>query len=170
MNVTGAPGVPDFTLDYFIKTQGLNVVKVPFKNIVDGATALAANQIDFLITSVAIVRPLVEAEKIRILGVTSSKRASFSPNIATVTELGFPALTVETTAGLYGPKDMPLALRERIAKDVIDVVSDKTIVDRLATTGQVVNAGGPADLAKALKEQADNTAKIAKELGLKPKG
>jgi tripartite-type tricarboxylate transporter receptor subunit TctC len=169
LNVTGAPGVPDFTLDYFIKTQGLNVVKVPFKNIVDGATALAGNQIDFLITSVAIVRPLVEAEKIRILGVTSSQRASFSKDIPTVTELGFPALTVETTAGLYGPKDMPLALRERIAKDVIDVVSDKTIVDRLAATGQVVNAGGPAELAKALKEQADNTAKIAKELGLKAK-
>jgi tripartite-type tricarboxylate transporter receptor subunit TctC len=170
LNVTGAPGVPDFTLDYFIKTQGLQVTKVPFKNIVEAATALAGNQIDFLITSVAIVRPLVEAGKIRILAVTSSKRASFSPDIPTVTELGFPALTVETTAGLYGPKDMPLALRERIARDVIDVVSDKTIVERLAATGQAVNTGGPAELAKALKEQADNTAKIAKELGLKPKG
>ncbi|MFN3349349.1 Bug family tripartite tricarboxylate transporter substrate binding protein [Pseudorhodoplanes sp.] len=168
-NVTGAPGVPDFTLDYFIKTQGLNVAKIPFKNIVEAATALAGNQIDFLITSAAIVQPLVSADKIRILAVTSRDRASFAPDIPTVHELGFGGLAVETTAGLYGPKDMPLALRERIARDVIDVVSDKTVADRLLATGQIVRAGGPAELAETIKEQSERTALIAKELGLKPK-
>ncbi len=79
LNVTGAPGVPDFTLDYFIKTRGLKVQKIPFKNIVEAATALAGNQIDFLLTSAAIVRPLASAGKIRILAVTSRERASFAP-------------------------------------------------------------------------------------------
>ena len=63
LNVTGAPGVPDFTLDYFLKTQGIKARKNPFKNIVEAATALAGNQIDFLLTSVAIVQPLATPEK-----------------------------------------------------------------------------------------------------------
>ena len=124
LNVTGAPGVPDFTLDYFLKTQGIKAQKIPFKNIVEAATALAGNQIDFLLTSVAIVQPLASAGKIRVVAVTSRERASFAPDIPTVHELGFGGLGVETTAGLYGPKDMPLALREKIARDVIEVVSD----------------------------------------------
>ena len=169
MNVTGAPGVPDFTLDYFIKTQNLQVTKIPFKNIVEAATALAGSQIDFLLTSVAIVRPLVEADKIRILAVTSRERASFAPDIPTVHELGFSGLGVETTAGLYGPKDMPPALREHIAKDVIEVVSDKAIADRLLATGQVVRPGGPDALAQTIKQQSDQTATIAKTLDLKPR-
>ena len=169
MNVTGAPGVPDFTLDYFIKTQGIKAQKIPFKNIVEAATALAGNQIDFLLTSVAIVQPLASAGKIRIVAVTSRERASFAPDIPTVYELGFGGLGVETTAGLYGPKDMPLELRERIAKDVIAVVSDPVVTERLLATGQVVNAGGPADLAKTIQEQQDRTAKIAETLELKPK-
>lgn len=169
MNVTGAPGVPDFTLDYFIKTQGIKAQKIPFKNIVEAATALAGNQIDFLLTSVAIVQPLASAGKIRIVAVTSRERASFAPDIPTVYELGFGGLGVETTAGLYGPKDMPLELRERIAKDVIGVVSDPVVTERLLATGQVVNAGGPADLAKTIQEQQDRTAKIAETLELKPK-
>jgi tripartite-type tricarboxylate transporter receptor subunit TctC len=169
LNVTGAPGVPDFTLDYFIKTRNLNVQKIPFKNIVEAATALAGNQIDFLLTSAAIVRPLVDAGKIRILAVTSRERASFAPDIPTVHELGWGGLAVETTAGLYGPKDMPLPLRERIARDVIDVVSDKTITDRLLATGQVVRPGGPKELADTIKEQSELTARIAKVLELKPK-
>ncbi|HWV54957.1 tripartite tricarboxylate transporter substrate binding protein [Pseudorhodoplanes sp.] len=169
LNVTGAPGVPDFTLDYFIKTRVLKVQKIPFKNIVEAATALAGNQIDFLLTSAAIVQPLASAGKIRVLAVTSRERASFAPDIPTVHELGWGGLAVETTAGLYGPKSMPLALRERIARDVIDVISDKAIADRLLATGQVVNPGGPAELAATIKEQSELTARIANVLELKPK-
>jgi tripartite-type tricarboxylate transporter receptor subunit TctC len=167
LNVTGAPGVPDFTLDYFIKTRGLKVQKIPFKNIVEAATALAGNQIDFLLTSAAIVQPLASAGKIRVLAVTSRERASFAPGIPTVHELGFGGLAVETTAGLYGPKGMPLPLRERIARDVIAVVSDKTIADKLLATGQVVRPGGPDELAATIKEQSELTAHIAKALDLK---
>jgi tripartite-type tricarboxylate transporter receptor subunit TctC len=168
LNVTGAPGVPDFALDYFIKTRGLKVQKIPFKNIVEAATALAGNQIDFLLTSAAIVRPLTEAGKIRILAVTSRDRASFAPDIPTVHELGWGGLAVETTAGLYGPKDMPLPLREQIARDVIEAVSDKAITDKLLATGQVVRTGGPDVLAATIKEQSALTAHIAKALNLKP--
>jgi tripartite-type tricarboxylate transporter receptor subunit TctC len=169
LNVTGAPGVPDFTLDYFLKTQGIKAQKIPFKNIVEAATALAGNQIDFLLTSVAIVQPLASAGKIRIVAVTSRERASFAPDIPTVHELGFGGLGVETTAGLYGPKDMPLALREKIARDVIEVISDKTIAERLLATGQVVRPGGPAELAATIQEQSDLTSRIAATLELKPK-
>jgi tripartite-type tricarboxylate transporter receptor subunit TctC len=169
LNVTGAPGVPDFALDYFIKTRGLKVQKIPFKNIVEAATALAGNQIDFLLTSAAIVQPLANGGKIRILAVTSRDRASFAPDIPTVHELGLEGLAVETTAGLYGPKGMPLDLREKIARDVIEVVSDPAVSGKLLATGQVVRAGGPDALAATIKEQSDRTALIAKELGLKPK-
>jgi tripartite-type tricarboxylate transporter receptor subunit TctC len=169
LNVTGAPGIPDFTLDYFIKTRGLKVQKIPFKNIVEAATALAGNQIDFLLTSAAIVQPLANAGKIRILAVTSRERASFAPDIPTVHELGWAGLAVETTAGLYGPKSMPLELRERIARDVTEVISDKAIADKLLATGQVVRPGGPDELAATIKEQSTLTAHIAKVLELKPK-
>jgi tripartite-type tricarboxylate transporter receptor subunit TctC len=169
LNVTGAPGVPDFTLDYFIKSRGLKVQKIPFKNIVEAATALAGNQIDFLLTSAAIVQPLASAGKIRILAVTSRERASFAPDIPTVHELGWGGLAVETTAGLYGPKSMPLDLRERIARDVTEVISDKAIADKLLATGQVVRPGGPKELAETITEQSDLMARIAKVLELKPK-
>jgi tripartite-type tricarboxylate transporter receptor subunit TctC len=167
LNVTGAPGVPDFTLDYFIKTRGLKVQKIPFKNIVEAATALAGNQIDFLLTSAAIVQPLANAGKIHILAVTSRERAAFAPDVPTVHELGWGGLAVETTAGLYGPKGMPLDLRERIARDVIAVISDEAIVARLLATGQVARPGGPDELAATIREQSALTAHIAKALELK---
>ena len=79
---------------------------------------------------------------------TSRERASFAPDVPTIYEAGFPALAVETTAGLYGPRSMPRELRERFAKDVIAVVSDPVITERLVATGQAINLGGPEELAQ----------------------
>ena len=102
-----------------------------------------------------------------MLAVTSRTRASFAPDVPTIYEAGFPALAVETTAGLYGPASMPPELRERLSKDVIAVVSDPVISERLVATGQAINLGGPEDLTKTLRQQAEQMATVAKALGLK---
>jgi tripartite-type tricarboxylate transporter receptor subunit TctC len=167
LNAAGAAGVPEFTLGYFLKVHDLAVAKVPYRDIVQAATHLAAGQIQFLLSSAAIVRSLTEAGKIRMLAVTSRARVPFAPDVPTIYEAGFPALAVETTAGLYGPGSMPRELRERLAKDVIAVVSEPAITERLVATGQAVNLGGPDELAQTLKQQAEQMATVAKALGLK---
>jgi hypothetical protein len=42
------------------------------------------------------------------------------------------------------------------------------IGERLATTGQILNIGGPAEFARATDEQRNQVAAIAKDLGMKP--
>jgi tripartite-type tricarboxylate transporter receptor subunit TctC len=168
LNAAGAAGVPDFTLGYFLKVEELAVTKVPYRDIVPAATDLAAGQIQFLLSSAAIVRPLAAAGKVRLLAVTRRERASIMPDVPTIYEAGYPALSVETTAGLYGPKSMSAELRERLSQDVIAVVADPVITERLVATGQAVRTGGPAELTKTLKQQAQQMATVAKVLGLKP--
>ena len=164
----GAAGVPDFTLGYFIKTQNLEVTKVPYRDIVQGATDLAGGQIQFLLSSAAVVRAPAQAGKVRMLAVTSRERASIAPDVPTIYEAGFPALAVETTAGLYGPRQHAArSCASAFAADVIAVVSDPVITERLVSTGQAVRTGGPDELANTLKEQAAQMATVAKALGLK---
>ena len=167
LNAAGAAGVPEFTLGYFLRVHDLPVTKIPYRDVVPAATDLAAGQIQFLLSSVAIVRALSESGRVRILAVTSRQRATILPDVPTIYEAGFPALNVETTAGLYGPKSMSRELRERLSKDVIAVVSDQAITQKLIDTGQAVRLGGPDELAQTLKEQAEQMATVAKVLGLK---
>jgi tripartite-type tricarboxylate transporter receptor subunit TctC len=167
LNAAGAAGVPDFTLGYFLKVQDLPVTKVPYRDIVPAATDLAAGQIQFLLSSAIIVRPLAQAGKVRLLAVTRRERVSLMPDVPTIYEAGYPELSVETTAGLYGPKSMPAELRERLAKDVTEVVADPAITEKLTATGQAVRLGGPVELAKTLKDQAAQMQTVARALGLK---
>jgi tripartite-type tricarboxylate transporter receptor subunit TctC len=163
----GAAGVPDFTLGYFLKTQNLPVTKIPYRDIVKGIADLAAGQIQFVLSSIGPVRPLAQSDKVRILAVTSRQRAPFAQHLPTVHEAGFPELALDTTAGFYGPERMARELRERIAADVIAVVTDPVITERLVATGQLVRTGGPAELTKTLRQQAEQMATVAKALGLK---
>ena len=168
LNVAAATGNSDFLIYGFFKQMGLQVVKVPYRDIMQAPNDLAENRIQVMSTSLAVAQPLMQAGRIKVLLVTSKQRALGAPDIPTAAEAGYPALTMETAGGVYGPKGMPEALRERIAADFRDVAAnDPVIGKRLADTGQIMTLRGPADFAKNIKEQNEQLAGIAKILGLK---
>jgi tripartite-type tricarboxylate transporter receptor subunit TctC len=168
LNVAAATGNSDFLIFGFFKGMGLQIVKVPYRDIMQAPNDLAENRIQVLSTSLAVAQPLKQAGRIKVLVVTSRQRAEGQPDVPTAAEAGYPALTMETAGGLYGPKGMPDALRESIAADFRQIAeTDPVIKKRLADTGQIMTLRGPAEFAASIKEQNDQLAGIAKVLGLK---
>ncbi len=147
--------------------MSLNINKVPYRNPVDAANDLAEGRVQVYEAALAIVRPQLQSGKIKLLAVTNTVRAPTEPNVPTVKEAGYPALSIDGLVGLFGPTGMPLELRERITAD-IRAVADETIKDRLATTGQLMNIGGPDEFAKSIDAQRAEVAAFAKELGIAP--
>jgi tripartite-type tricarboxylate transporter receptor subunit TctC len=163
--VTGALG---FLFAGFLKNADVTMTKVPYRNLVEAANDLAEGRVQSYQSSFAIVRPQVQAGKIRPLAVTNSVRAPMVPDLPTVTEAGYPDLTLDGLVGFFGPSDMPDALRERIAADVRAVAADPIIGERLAATAQILNIGGPAEFAAATDAQRARIAAAAADLGIKP--
>jgi tripartite-type tricarboxylate transporter receptor subunit TctC len=169
LNVSAAAGNSDFILSGFIKTQGLPVTRVPYRDIQQAPNDLAEGRIHLLMASYATMRPLFQAKKVRVVAVTSGQRVGIASDIPTVAEAGFPYLGMDSLIGIYGPRGMPLALREKIAADVRAIIdADPTIAARLGATGQVVDIRGPAEFAAGIKEIRDQLAAIAQTLGVKP--
>jgi len=167
LNWAGVTGALDFVFAGWLKQEGLNVNKVPYKNPVDAANDLAEGRVQVYEAALAIVRPQLESGKIKLLAVTNSVRAPTQPNLPTVAEAGYPALTIDGLVGLFGPTGMPLELRQRITADIRAVV-DPTIEDRLTITGQITNIGGPEEFGKSIDEQRAKIADFAKQLGINP--
>jgi tripartite-type tricarboxylate transporter receptor subunit TctC len=167
LNWAGVTGALDFVFAGWLKQEGLNINKVPYRNPVDAANDLAEGRVQVYEAALAIVRPQLESGKIKLLAVTNSVRAPTQPNLPTVAEAGYPALTIDGLVGLFGPTGMPLDLRQRITADIRAVV-DPTIEDRLTTTGQLTNIGGPEEFGKSIDEQRAKIAAFAKELGINP--
>jgi tripartite-type tricarboxylate transporter receptor subunit TctC len=168
LNWAGTTGAIDFLVAGFLRKADLNLSKVPYRNQVEAANDLAAGRIQLNETAYAIVRPQLQAGKIKLLAVTNSVRAPVLPDLPTATEAGYPDLALDGLVGFFGPPEMPLALRERIAADVKEVGADPAIATRLNDTGQLPNFGGPAEFHAAIELQRARVAAAAKEIGAVP--
>jgi tripartite-type tricarboxylate transporter receptor subunit TctC len=168
LNWATATGISDFLFAAFLKSAKLDMAKVPYRDTVHAMTDLAEGRIQFYWGALAIVRPYVQSGKAKLVAISNNIRAPDEPNVPTVVEAGFAELAFDGLVGLFGPRDMAEALRERIAADIKTVAEDPMIATRLITTGQVVSPGRPAEFAASIDAQRATVAAIAKDLGIKP--
>src|SRR5262249_40659622 len=157
----------DFLLFGFAKQQGLDIARVPYRDIMQAPNDLVESRIQVLSTSYAVVQPLAKAGRIKVLVVTSRQRAPSAPDVPTAIEAGYPDLTFESIGGVFGPRTMPDALRESIAAEFKKITEDPIIAKRLGDTGQILSSQGPAEFAKSVDEQREKLAALAKVLGIK---
>jgi tripartite-type tricarboxylate transporter receptor subunit TctC len=167
LNYASVTGANDLLFASFLKTEGLSMAKVPYKDTVQAINDLAEGRIHSFVAAYAILRPQVQAGKVKVVSITNRKHAAALPDIPTSAEAGFKSLEMDGLVGLLGPKDMPLAVRERIAADIREIAADPAIIQRLSQTGQVISPGSPAEFAAEIDDQRATVAGIGKNLGIK---
>jgi len=168
LNAAAARRNSYFLLFRLLKSSGLQVARVPYRDILQAPNDLAEGRIQLLMTSLAVVQPHMQAGKVKVLAVTSRKRAPSAPDVPTVVEAGYPELELDSPIGVFGPRGMPVALRERIADEFRAVVAaDAVITTRIESTGQIVAIRGPAEFAAEIKALRAKLAAAAKTLGIK---
>jgi tripartite-type tricarboxylate transporter receptor subunit TctC len=168
LNWATITGMFDFVFAGFQKKMGIDIAKVPYRDTVQAINDLAEGRIQVMMAAIAIARPRVQSGAIRMIAVTASERASIAPEVPTTTEAGYPDIRIDGLTGVFGPREMPNDVRERIANDVKAAAADPTITARLLSTGQVVNPGGPAEFSAAIDAQRAQVAATGVLLGIKP--
>jgi tripartite-type tricarboxylate transporter receptor subunit TctC len=166
MNIVVPTGITELLWDSFAKSQNINVVKVPYTNLVQGANDMGTDRVQASLSSLAILQPSLQGKVARLIVLTGPKRISLLPDIMTAREAGFPGIEYEGLNGVFGSKAMSLALRQRVGKDIAAVAGDPEIASKLAATGQVPNPGGVAEFGADIEAQERQVDQIAKILGM----
>ncbi len=146
---------------------GIQMMHIPYKGEPAALIDLVAGRIQFLIATQTTSLPFVKDGKLVALVTTSRVRSRAVPEVPTITEAGYKQLSVLSWAGLFAPAKTPVAVVERINRDVTAVLNRPDIREKLE--GQFFDASGssPAQLASYLSEQIDVWSKLASELGLR---
>jgi tripartite-type tricarboxylate transporter receptor subunit TctC len=166
-NFTTATGVTDFIFESYVKSTGLKMTRIPYRDTVQALNDLGEGRIEAYAGAYAIVRPHAQSGRVKLLAVTASERAPMLPDLPTIAEAGYPALTFDGLTGLFGQQTLPAELKDKIAADFKAVATDAEIVAKLTATGSVVNPGSGADFAKSIAAQRGQAANAAKILGIK---
>lgn len=164
-----APGFSEFVWNGFLRESGLELGKVPYRDITTSPTDLGENRIQLAMMSYAAMRATAEGGRIKVLAMNDTKRSSIAPDIPSIVEAGFPTLVASPILGMLGPRDMALDVRQKAAAGVLEALKDTTVVERLGTSGQPASPMGVEEFQAALNGQHEQVARIAKVLGMAKK-
>jgi len=153
----------------FAKVAGIDMVHVPYRGNGPMLQALLANEIQLTFDTPTLPSPHIEDGKLIALAVTGDRRLPKFPNVPTVRESGLKYAAV-VQVFILGPKGMPPAIQATLNKELLDVLDDKRLADRMVGFGLQVpdrSANSPADLKQHLDEFAATYGKLISELGIK---
>jgi tripartite-type tricarboxylate transporter receptor subunit TctC len=167
LNYATGTGATDLIFDGYFKSNNLAIARVPYRDVVAPLTDLAEGRIQAYMGALAFTQPHIQAGRVKLIAIVNSQRAPSQPNVPTVAEAGAADLTFDGLIGLFGRKDMPAAVRERIAADVRAVLADPAVVERFTSTSQLLIPGSPTEFADAIEQQRAKLAAIAQKLGIK---
>jgi tripartite-type tricarboxylate transporter receptor subunit TctC len=168
LNYYAVPGSPYLGYLAFQKGAGINTTFVPYANHTNAISDLAEGRLHIAVLPLAAVVGLGKAGKVKLLAVLNDQRSPAVADVPTVAESGFPGFFSGGLLGMFGPKDMPVELRERIASEMRDVLSRPDVKERLASFGLVAHGTTPSEFAAILETQRAKWAAIAREHDIKP--
>src|SRR4029078_12933224 len=103
----------------------IKLLHVPFKG---GGTAavvdVVAGRVDLMWDSLGVVRPDVQAGRLRVIGVTGVHRAAALPNAPTIAESGLPGYHITGWHGILGPPGLPREIVTIVNKSIAHSVSN----------------------------------------------
>jgi len=158
LNWAATPGVPYYVMLALQKSAAIDMVQVPYRDFAPAVQDLTQGRLQVAATAVSSLVPHHHAGTAKLLFVTNRERSPQAPDVPTASEAGYPDLTFEGTVGIYGWRDMPAEIRERVSKDVQAVAADPAFRARLVAGGTAARTGTAAEFAAAIEEQR---AKIA---------
>jgi tripartite-type tricarboxylate transporter receptor subunit TctC len=168
LNYYAVPGAPYLGYLAFQKGAGIETTFVPYANQTNAIADLSEGRLQIAVLPLASIVGLAKAGKIKLLAVLNEQRSPSVADVATMAETGYPGFFSGGLLGMFGPKDMPIDLRERIAADMADVLSRPDVKERLASFGLVAHPTTPAEFASILDSQRAKWTAVARENNIMP--
>jgi tripartite-type tricarboxylate transporter receptor subunit TctC len=165
-NGTGAHLLPEMLK---IKYD-LDITSISYKGLPPGVQDLLAGRLDLAMVSTTLVMHHVKAGRLKAIAVIGPNRLADLPDVATMTEQGVADAEVRSSLPLYGQKDLPQPIVQRVNKAMNAALADAETKKRLDAIYVQPLPLTPAETADALNSEHERLAKMIDQLGIKADG
>ena len=155
--------------ELFCSMAGVKLLHVPFRG---GGTAavvdVVAGRVDLMWDSLGVVRPYVQAGRLRVIGVTGVHRAAALPNAPTIAESGLPGYHITGWHGILGPPGLPREIVTMLNTSIAKILATPDMREIWGTLAMEIVPNTPEQFAARLKSDYEQYGKLIKQIGLKP--
>lgn len=133
---SGGPGSSEHLAgEMFKSTAGINITHIPYKGGASVINDVLAGHVQIFFTNQANVIGQIKANTIKVLGVASRERSTLLPNVPTFAEQGYPEQQVSVWWGIAAPANTPVAVLDRLNKEILTVGASASMRQRLSEMG-----------------------------------
>jgi tripartite-type tricarboxylate transporter receptor subunit TctC len=161
---SGTGTTPHLAGELFNTMAGTKITHVPYKGSAPMVVDLLGGQVQVAFDNTVI--PNIKAGKLRGLAVTGPARLAAVADIPTAAEAGLPAYEAVGWMGLYGPKGLPMSIRNRLAAETAKAAATPDFIAKMEGLGFQARTGSPAEFDAYLKTETSKWAKVVKDAGV----
>lgn len=165
---SGTGNAPHLAGELFNQLAKVKMVHLPYKGGGPAMIDLVAGQVSLSFASMPSSLPFAKSGKLRAIAVGGAKRSPAAPEIPTVAENGLPGFNVTDWQGLLAPAKTPAAIVERLNREVIRILNEREVKERLSNAGLQVATSTPQQFADFIRAEIDKWGKVIRAAGIKP--
>ncbi len=156
----GVGSTSQIAFEQFKQTTGIDMVHVPFHGAAPAGPAVAAGQVDAFMVPLTVAMAQAQGGRVRVLGVTSAKRAASAPDVPTLSEQGVPVV-IGGWHVIVVPRNTPAGVVARLNLALNAAIQASAMRESLARLGIDAADTSPAEAEKMLREEWQRWGKIA---------
>jgi tripartite-type tricarboxylate transporter receptor subunit TctC len=168
----GSPGngtAQHLTTELLKSRTGVDMVHVPYKSGGSAVNAILTGESQLFFAGLPPALPQLKAGRLRALAVTTLKRSSIVPDVATMAESGMPGIEVDQWHAVIGPAKIPSRIVNKLSVEIGRTLAQPEVVKTLLASGGEANPSTPVQLQQLLRDELAKWYKAAEAAGLKGK-
>ena len=150
----------------FLKLAGLEMNHVPYKGIGPAFQDMVAGHVAMVAASPVEVKPFIGQEGVKLLAVTSDKRATALPDVPAIAEtMKIPS--VVTWNAVLAPSGVPQEVIDTLSREIMAAAKDPAFLSQLEKIGVDPIVHTPAEFGRMIADDAARWRDIITSLGIK---
>ena len=165
---TGNAGTSNhLAAELFKSMAGVDITRIPYKGGAPAISDLVGGQVQLMFGAALAVTQHVQSGRLRALAVTSARPSPLAPGLPTVAEAGVPGYASVAIFGVLAPARTQSGLIERLNREIVKVLQQPDVKERLFKGGSEVVASTPEAFGAAIKAEMTTLGKLITDAGIK---
>ena len=154
--------------ELFAAAAGVQMLHVAYKGEAPAITDLLGGQVDMIFGTAPALLPHVKSGKLRALAVGQARRAAAAPDVPSIAEAGYPAVSVTGWTGIVAPAGTPAPIIRRLHDEVVKVLALPDVRETLARAGAEPVGGTPEQFGEFIRAETLKWGAAVKRAGIVP--
>lgn len=155
------------TGEMYKQAAKVSMVHIPYRGSAGMLTDLMGGQIEATFGDLLVLKPQIDAGKVRALAVTSQKRHPMLPQVPTLAEAGLANFEALSWQGLFAPAGTPPDVLDKLSTEVNKAIKTPEIQDYFGARGFVIEGTTPAAFKGFIEREVKKWTVIVQTSGAK---